>query len=454
MTDRKALDALHPDEAAKRQRTTLVSMLRLCFTAIFVVVLVLALFAAEGPASESDRIATIGGRELAIAADWYLKLSLGIIIAAVVLLVDIYTPRKRLSTLAAIFFGLAAALLVTLAVGRLIDLLAQLYSIEQFFGGNRATASAFIGVSKVLIGIGLSYVAVVFVLETKDDFRLVIPYIEFAKQIRGVRPMVLDTSAAVDARFKDVAENGLIQAPVVIPGFVIAELHMLADSHDKLKRARGRRGLDAITKLQRSATLDVTIDETPVPGKAVDQMLVELCRNMPAVLVTTDTGLARVAGIQGVRVLNINDLANAVKATALPGEVIRLKLIKPGEQPTQAVGYLDDGTMVVAEDGVEHIGQEVDLTVASALQTSAGRMIFAKIDATERTDHAPNNGIQDTRAQEQDTTDRQATDDADQQPADSPATKRSSSKPDQPAKRGPHPPKPPAEPSRGRNPRR
>ena len=472
MTDRKAIDALHPDDAARRQRTTLVSMLRLSFTALFVVVLVLAMFAAEGPASEGDRVATIGGRELAVANDWYLKLSLGIIIAAAVLLVDIYTPRKRLSTLAAIFFGLAAALLVTLGAGRLIDLLGQLYSIEQFFGGNRETAEAFIGVAKVLIGTGLSYVAVVFVLETKDDFRLVIPYIEFAKQIRGVRPMVLDTSIAVDARFQGVAETGLIQAPVVIPEFVIAELHALADSRDKLKRARGRRGLDAIGKLQRSAVLDVTIDETKVPGKAVDQMLVELCRTMPAVLVTTDTGLGRVAAIQGVRTLNLNDLANAVKATALPGEIIRLELIKPGEQPTQAVGYLEDGTMVVAEDGAPRIGQEVDLTVTSALQTSAGRMVFGRIESAEgaghggddRSDKSSNGApIAPAGAPSRAPTSADPSEPAATQPqapepepiADTGAEPTSTpSPPAKPAKRSPYPPKPPAEPSRGRNPRR
>lgn len=439
MGDRRAIDSLHPAEAEQRQRSALVAMLRLCFAGGFFVVLVLALFAAEGPASEADRIATIGGRDLAIANDWHIKLSLAIVIAAAVALVDIYTPRKKISTLAAIFFGFIVALLATLAMGKLIDLLAQLYGLTS------ETSASLLVVIKVFIGVGLSYLAVVIVLETKDDFRLVVPYIEFAKQIRGVRPLVLDSSAAIDARFQDIAEIGLVQAPVIIPAFVVAELQVLADSHDKLKRAKGRRGLDAIGKLQRSAKLDVTLDETPVPGKAVDQMLVELCRSMPAVLVTTDTGLARVAGIQGVRVLNINELAGALKTAALPGEVITLRLLKAGEQPTQGVGYLEDGTMVVAEDGVERVGQEVDLTVTSSLQTSGGRLIFGRIGADA---DRPRPQAQQAQADPPAGNGAAAPDrTSDESPA------QETAKSPKPA-RSPYPPKPPAETSKGRNPRR
>jgi uncharacterized protein YacL len=206
----------------------------------------------------------------------------------------------------------------------------------------------------------------------------VIPYVEFAKQIRGMRPLLLDTSSLIDARVVDLARTGLIQSPVVIPRFVVAELQTLSDSGDNLKRARGRRGLEMTRKLQRDAGLDVTIDESIVPGKNVDQMLVELGREMQGMVVTADVALARVAEIHGVPVLNLNDVANALKPSLVPGEQVRVQLVKPGEQDGQAVGYLADGTMIVAEHASELIGADADLVVTSSLQTSAGRMIFAK----------------------------------------------------------------------------
>jgi uncharacterized protein YacL len=156
-------------------------------------------------------------------------------------------------------------------------------------------------------------------------------------------------------------------------------MQRLADSSDKLKRARGRRGLDVVTKLQKSPRLDVTIDETPLPGMEVDSMIVELARMMPGIVVTTDSGLGRVAGIQGATVLNMHDLANALKPNVIPGEPLIVSLLKRGEQPGQGVGYLDDGTMVVAENGERAIGREVTLTVTSTMQTSAGRLIFGRI---------------------------------------------------------------------------
>jgi uncharacterized protein YacL len=236
-----------------------------------------------------------------------------------------------------------------------------------------------------MIGMTFSYLGVVTILQTQDDFRLVIPYVEFSKQIRGPKPLLLDTSSLIDARIADVAATGIIQSPIVIPRFVIAELQLLADSSDRLRRARGRRGLEVTTRLQRSA-IDLTIDETPVPGKAVDQMLVELARQMPATIITADLGLARVAQIQGVSVLNLNDVANALKPSLLPGENLVIRIIKAGEQPNQGVGYLDDGTMVVAENAAQRIGEDASLLVTSTLQTSAGRLIFAKL-ADEQVPH-------------------------------------------------------------------
>jgi rRNA-processing protein FCF1 len=230
------------------------------------------------------------------------------------------------------------------------------------------------------------------VLQTQDDFRLVIPYVEFSKQIRGVRPVLVDTSALVDGRIADIAATNFVQSPLVIPRFVVQELQTLADSGDAMKRSKGRRGLDVITKLQRQGTVDVSIDDTYVSGKAVDQMLVELARVTGAMVLTGDVGLARVASINSVMVLNLNDLANATRMSLVPGETITLRLMKPGEQRGQGVGYLPDGTMVVAEDGGGHIGETVQMTVTSSLQTSAGRLIFARIGQEPGEDEPPSQG--------------------------------------------------------------
>jgi uncharacterized protein YacL len=359
---------LHPRETAERERALLLRIVRLTCIVLFVTVGVMSILEID-PSSGKAAVA-IGG--IALKIGWNVIVGIGAALAAGVVVVEVVTSRKKIGTIVTIFLGLLVAMLGTYALGRVIDLLVEIYDIPP-------GATGIIATSKVLLGIGLAYLCISTVLATQDDFRLVIPYVEFAKQIRGPRPLVLDTSCLIDARFADLCQTGIIQYPIVIPHFVVAELQQLADSQDKLKRARGRRGLDVITRLQRTGTLDISIDQTVVPGKAVDQMLVELAKGMDAVIVTSDVGLNRVASIQGVRVLNLNDVANSLKPALVPGEQLSLKLIKPGEQPQQGVGYLDDGTMVVAEDGRGFVGQQVTLTLTSTLQTSAGRLLFGRI---------------------------------------------------------------------------
>ncbi|MBL9030332.1 MAG: hypothetical protein JNM80_01315 [Phycisphaerae bacterium] len=368
---------LHPLEVAAAQRQTLLRIVRLTCVVLFVTVTILAVLDID-PGTGAGSV-LIGG--LALKLGWDAVLILAAALAAGIVIVDVLTTRRKIGTLVTIFVGLLVALLGTYALGRVLDLLVDLYDIPK-------GATGLIPTIKVLLGIGLAYLSITTVLTTQDDFRLVIPYVEFAKQSRGARPHVLDTSTLVDARIGDLAATGIMQYPLVIPYFVVGELQALADSQDKIKRNKGRRGLDVVTRLQRTPGVDVSIDETPVPGKAVDQMLVEFSRQMDAVIVSADTGLARVAAIQGVRVLNLNDVANSLKPALIPGEQVSLRLIKPGEQPGQGVGYLDDGTMVVAENGRPWVGEMVTLHVTSALQTSAGRLIFGRVpepapDATE-----------------------------------------------------------------------
>ncbi len=304
------------------------------------------------------------------------SISVAAILIVVAIAVDFATPKKKISTITGVIFGILAGVLATAALGFIVDLLLESWvQNKDAIDVLRPVANSL----KVLIGITLSYIGVTTVLQTQDDFRLVIPYVEFAKQIRGVRPLITDTSALIDGRLPDVATTGFLQAPIVIPRFVIVELQTLADSDDSLKRAKGRRGLELAAKLQRIPRLDVTIDERPVSGIGVDQMIIELARLMPAFVVTTDVALAQVARLNGISVLNINDLANAIKTAAVPGQTISVQLMRAGEQPGQAVGFLPDGTMVVAEQAATLIGSSVDLVVSSSLQTSAGRLIFASL---------------------------------------------------------------------------
>jgi uncharacterized protein YacL len=360
---------LHPAEAAQRQRGLIIQILRIAFLVLSFTVTFLTIV-------DFSNDATTNKMEIVLVDRWWIPLTGSVILFAFFLAVDLLTPRKKIATISGVFVGLVAGMAATVALGFVVNLLAQVWGFD--------VSPRIVNTIKVLLGISLCYLSITTVLQTQDDFRLVIPYVEFAKQLRGPRPLLLDTSALIDARIVDLAATGVIQYPVVIPHFVINELQALSDSDNKLKRARGRRGLDVIARLQRTPTLDLSIDETVVAGKAVDQQLVELARSMPATILTTDLALGRIATIQNVRVLNLNDVANALKPNVIPGEPLSIRLLKKGEQQGQAVGYLDDGTMVVAEDGGAMIGQRVTLSITSTLQTSAGRMIFGRLSEDGR----------------------------------------------------------------------
>ena len=191
---------------------------------------------------------------------------------------------------------------------------------------------------------------------------------------------ILDTSVIIDGRIADICEAGFLDGPLILPKFVLHELQMIADSSDSLKRNRGRRGLDILKKIQQNPSLDIRIVETDFPKvREVDSKLVLLAKDSGGKVMTNDFNLNKVAELQGVSVLNINELASAVKPVVLPGEVMNVLVLKEGKEFGQGVGYLDDGTMVVVDQAREHIGDKVFVSVTSVLQTSAGRMIFTKI---------------------------------------------------------------------------
>lgn len=311
------------------------------------------------------------------AASFWTVAWTGIGMAIFVFLLDVLTPKKRLTALAGVFFGLLVGLLVSGALAPAVDMIADSYKVNLMPDAVSAI--------KWMMGICVCFLTIAVVMRTKDDVRFVIPYVEFTKQTKGARPLVLDTSAIIDGRIADLYKSKLFDAPLIVPRFVLNEMQLISDSADKLKRNRGRRGLDILKEIQSDDSIDITIDDTVVEEvedvKGVDQKLIVFSKNCGGRLVTTDYNLSKVAAVREIDVLNINDLANSLKTIALPGEGMKVRIIKPGEEPQQGVGYLDDGTMVVVEDARNKIGKEVMISITSSLQTSAGKMIFGKFES-------------------------------------------------------------------------
>jgi uncharacterized protein YacL len=228
------------------------------------------------------------------------------------------------------------------------------------------------------------YVCISTLLQTKDEFRFIIPYVEFSRQVKGPKPLVLDTSVIIDGRIADICDTRFLDSKLIVPRFVLQELQSVADSSDKLKRNRGRRGLDMLKRMQNNSRIDLQMHEANLPElrevHKVDERLVVLAKALGARVVTNDYNLNKIAQLQGVEVINLNELANALKSVALPGETMVVKVVKPGDQIGQGVGYLEDGTMVVVEQGRNYLGQDVLIVVTSVLQTPAGRMIFGRVE--------------------------------------------------------------------------
>ena len=308
--------------------------------------------------------------------DFYAILWCAFALAAVAFVVDFLMPKKSLAALAGVFFGLLVGIVISWALAQVLDMIIDIYRIEL-----SQTAA---GALKWMLGISICFLIINIVIRTKDDVRFVIPYVEFTKQTKGARPLILDTSAIIDGRIADLYKSKLFDAPLIVPRFVLNEIQLISDSADKLKRNRGRRGLDILKDMQSNTFIDITIDDTTIPEvedvKGVDQKLIVFTKNCGGRLATTDYNLSKVAAVREVDVLNINDLANSLKTIALPGESMKVRIIKPGEEPQQGVGYLDDGTMVVVEEARNRIGKDIILTVTSSLQTSAGKMIFGKFE--------------------------------------------------------------------------
>jgi uncharacterized protein YacL len=294
-------------------------------------------------------------------------------LALLVIFADVMIRHKQLEVISSVYFGTIVGLFLAYVV-RLALTPLPLGDIY------RPTLD-------LVLGMVLCYVCISLLMQTRNDFRFIIPYVEFAKEVKGIKPYILDTSVVIDGRIADVVETKLFDAQLIMPRFVLAELQNIADSNDRMRRSRGRRGLDVLNKLRANPNVDLQMYDRELPEFAnhpVDLKLVMLAKHLDGKIVTNDYNLNKVAQVQGVDVINFNDLANALKPVFLPGEHLDVRIVKPGEEPGQGVGYLDDGTMIVVEGGREHLNKTVSVTVTSVLQTSAGRMIFGRYEAATK----------------------------------------------------------------------
>lgn len=238
-------------------------------------------------------------------------------------------------------------------------------------------------VIRLALFLGFGYIGMVLAMRSnKEDFSLIIPYVRFSSQNKPENLILLDTSVIIDGRIADLIEANFVEGLVVVPRFVLRELQFVADSNDPVRRARGRRGLEVLSRIQQNTRNEVKIHEGDFPEeKEVDGKLVKLARALDAKLYTNDFNLGKVAELQSVRFVNLNELANSLKPVILPGETFSLRIVREGKDKGQGVGYLNDGTMVVVNHAQNSIGQQVQVHVQSLLQTGAGVIVFAELKA-------------------------------------------------------------------------
>ena len=290
------------------------------------------------------------------------------------------------------FIGLLQRMPILDLIGGTIGLIIGL--IIASFIGIYLSQVPFVGtVFSVILAVFLGYIGMAVGAKKKEDLFNIKGLFksearERAEQIspqKGMEiPKILDTSVIIDGRIADIVQTGFLQGPLVVPGFILEELRHIADSSELLKRNKGRRGLDILNMISQEKKMEVRIIEEDYPDiNEVDSKLVRMAQNTGGYVVTNDYNLNKVARLQGITVLNINDLANALKPIMIPGDKMVVEIVKEGKTGRQGIAYLDDGTMIVVEDGKDAIQKRVEVVVTSALQTSAGRMIFAKINDGE-----------------------------------------------------------------------
>ena len=293
--------------------------------------------------------------------------AIGLIGSFIIILLEFGMRRFSIRNLSAAVFGLIFGFFmawILTSVLRLIPMSIELFASFQ-----------------IILILVFCYLGMIIAMRGKDEFNLIIPYVKFVRQDKKDDIVLLDTSVIIDGRIADIFQTRFVEGRIVIPRFVLKELQQIADSQDSLKRNRGRRGLDILNKIQKTPAFDVRIQEEDFPDiREVDAKLVKLAKLLGAKIFTNDFNLNKVAELQGVTVLNINELSNALRPVVLPGETMEVRISKEGKEHNQGIAYLDDGTMVVVDNSKHIIGQTTKVVVTSVLQTSAGRMIFARLE--------------------------------------------------------------------------
>jgi len=293
---------------------------------------------------------------------------IGVAVALAVIFVEILIEMIPLDSIVA--GGLGAIL--GLIAAKLLD-----YSI---FLMEDAKLDSFMKTYSILIKMVLAYLGFIIAIRKKEELSLLDKDIHLTSKKRQEDLKILDTSAIIDGRILDIIETNFVTGVIVVPEFVVSELQTLADSSDSTKRQRGRRGLDLLNKIRQNLVVPVKIFEKDYSDiTQTDAKILKLAEDLKAKIITTDFNLNKVASVHGVVVLNVNELAGVIKPALLPGEVLNIYLMKEGKEKKQAVAYLEDGTMVVVENGRSHLGKKVEVTVTNVLQTSTGRMIFANL---------------------------------------------------------------------------
>jgi len=302
----------------------------------------------------------------------------GLIFAFILILVEIRLRNVSLRDLSAgvfgLIFGFFIAWLLTLIL-RLIPMSETIYAVFQ-----------------ILFTLIFCYLGMTISMKGKDEFNLIIPYVRFSREDRREQLFLLDTSVIIDGRISEICGTGFLEGKLVVPRFILQELQYIADSSDETKRVRGRRGLDILNMLKKVPGSEIIVHDETFPSiKAVDAKLVHLAKILDCRVITNDFNLNKVAKIEGVTVLNINDLANAMRLVVFPGEEMNVYIRKEGKERNQGVAFMDDGTMIVVDNARRYLNNNVKVSVTSVLQTSAGRMIFANLVEKQQNRNKPQN---------------------------------------------------------------
>ncbi|MCA9407052.1 MAG: TRAM domain-containing protein [Candidatus Omnitrophica bacterium] len=296
-----------------------------------------------------------------------LGIEIGLLCGLLLIFIEQRLKRVSVRGLSSMVFGLLLGVFMAKLITDILSLLPLGVFVQSVY--------------KVVLTLMFSYLGTVMALRGKDEFNIIIPYVRFRRQDIKDGVILLDTSSIIDGRIIDIYKVNFLAGRLVVPRFVLHELQTISDSADDVKRYRGRRGMELLRIMQNDPKIDIHIHEDDMPlDQSVDTKLVELAKIMDARICTTDFNLARVASLQGILTLNVHELINAVKTVVFPGEELEVKLTKEGKEPSQAVGYLDDGTMIVVSGARQYIGQMINVKVTSVLQTQSGKMIFAGLE--------------------------------------------------------------------------